>query len=210
MSSTAQPAAEPLRLREAIAFRFTTPLGVAAARELVRDVPRSLAHADFLSRLMLEPGEPPLVSAVLPVNAALFGGRELPFVSELRHTAAGARLAPTPFAPDGRGWAEVGGEATVSGAGPAEPENAGAEPRTAVGSVVEYSLAVTINLRLPSADRWGTRALGKMIELTATSVLRGLVERFPAAVERAAAEAAATEAAGAGVTGTSGAVDASA
>lgn len=175
-----EPEIEPLSMRESIAFRFSTRLDVAAATEFVRDVPRSLTHADFLSGLRLEPGEPPLVSAALPVNAALFGRRELPFVSELQRTAVGARLTPTGLAPAGRGWAEVGGEAKVF-AGGAEG-----------GSVVDYALEVTIHLRLPGADRWGTRALGKMIELTAVTVLRGLVERFPAAVERAAAEAAET------------------
>lgn len=165
-----------LKLEHSIAFSLGSALGEAEARAFVRDVPRSLRHADFLSSLSVLPGDPPVVAAELPVNAAMFGMRSLPFESEVRLTSTGARLTPRPLPHHGAGWAEVAGEARVGGAG--------------AGSRLDYSFAITVHLAMPNAERWGTQALMKMIELTAASVLRRVLERFPAALELAASEAA--------------------
>lgn len=165
-----------LRLEHDIAFSILVALGEADAQAFVRDVARSLQHADFLTALTVTPGGPPTVSAELPVNAAMFGMRSLPFESGLLLTPAGAQLAPRRLAPSGSGWAEVGGEATVVGAGQAE-------------SRLDYKFAVAVNLVTPSSEHWGTRALLKMVELTAASVLRRVLERFPRAIEAAANEA---------------------
>lgn len=161
-----------MRLTEGLVFGFSSHLGEPEALEFVRDVKRSLAAAHLLDRLRVDGGPPALVSANLPVNTPLFGRRELPFASELHFTPQGARLVPTSTEPEGRGWAEVGGEARVA------PEGN--------GSRIDYALDLTIYLDLPEADRWGTRALTKMIELTAGSVLRQLSERLRGAVEEAA------------------------
>lgn len=159
-------------------IRFSLPVAMApaAARAFVRDVPRSLRMADFLSDLQVLEGEPRVVVATLPVNAALFGQRELPFRSVLRDTADGATLTALEIEPDGPGWAEVDGEAVV------RPNGS--------GSTVDYAFRVTIRLRVPSADKWGTQALLKMIAFTARTVLQDVMGRFPQAVRRAAEEAA--------------------
>lgn len=168
------PGEDIVSFAHASSFRLQLPLNRLQALEFVRDVPRSLRYAEFLTDLRLEPGEPPLVSAALPVSAALFGRHDLPFASELHHQLAGASLRPLPLTTQSRGWAELGGEVEVATAGS--------------GSRVDYSFDVTVHLRLPAADRWGTRALTKMIELTAASLLQKLMVRFPAAIERAANE----------------------
>lgn len=161
-----------MRLTEDLRFGFSTQLSEAAALAFVRDVERSLAGQHLADSLRVQSGSPTLVSASLPVNTPLFGRRELPFVSELHVTPSGARLVPTTTETQGRGWAEVGGEAQVV------PEGA--------GSRIDYALDLTIHLQLPEADRWGTKALTKMIELTASSVLRQLSERLRSSVESAA------------------------
>lgn len=161
-----------MKLTENLVFGFSCQLNQEAALAFVRDVERSLAAAHLLDGLKVQPGSPPLVSANLPVNTPLFGRRELPFVSELHFTPEGAMLVPTESSPEGRGWAEVGGEARVA------PD--------ATGSRIDYALDLTIHLDLPEADRWGTKALTKMIELTAGSVLRQISERLRSSVEEAA------------------------
>lgn len=167
-----------MRLTESLSFSFGSELSEAAALSFVRDVERSLTGANLLAGVQLLPGEPLRLSAHLPVNTPLFGRRELPFVSEVHLTERGAALVPAELAYEGRGWAEVGGEATV-------------EPTATGGSQLSYALVLTIHLDLPDADHWGTRALTKMIELTAGTVLRQLSERLPASVEAAAASVAA-------------------
>lgn len=168
-----------LRLEHDIAFSVFVALGEADARAFVRDVARSLEHADFLTALQVTPGAPPTVSAELPVDVAMFGMRSLPFESALLETSVGAQLAPRPKVRSGSGWAEVGGEATVVSAGKAE-------------SRLDYTFKVAVILVTPSSEHWGSRALLKMIELTAAKVLRRVLERFPRAIETAANEAAAS------------------
>ncbi len=168
------PDDERLRFSHTISFQLELALDPLQALEFVRDVPRSLRYAEFITGLRLEPGLPPVVSAALPVSAALFGRHDLPFSSELHLQPAGASLRPLPLGTASRGWAELAGEVEVAAAG--------------LGSCVDYRFDVTVHLRLPSADHWGTRALTKMIELTAASLLSNLMVRFPAAIERAAKE----------------------
>lgn len=168
------PSEELLRFNRAISFQLVLSMSKAEALSFVRDVPRSLAHAEFISDLRLQPGRPPTVSASLPVSAALFGRRDLPFESELHHRPAGASLRPLPLSGESRGWVELAGEVEVAASGS--------------GSSASYDFEVTAHLRLPIADRWGTRALTKMIELTAVSLLRDLMVQLPTAIERAANE----------------------
>lgn len=165
-----------LRLEREVSFRLRVLLAPDAARAFVQDVPASLAHADFLAGVRLCPGDPPTLEARLPVNAAVFGVRDVPFASAVGLTASGATLTPAGPVDHDRAWAEVGGEARV------EPVEG--------GSRLDYALRLTVFLVMPSAERWGTQALLKMVELTAASVLRKVGERFPRAVEAAAEEAA--------------------
>lgn len=163
-------------LTHEVRFSFPVAMPPAAARAFVRDVPRSLRKADFLTDLQVLEGDPRVVVATLPVNAALFGQRELPFRSVLRDTPDGATLTAVEIDPDGPGWAEVDGEAVVRPDGD--------------GSKVDYAFRVTIRLRVPAADKWGTQALLKMIAFTARTVLQDIMSRFPLAVRRAAEEVA--------------------
>ena len=161
-------------LTHEVSFVLDLDLPREAARDFVRDVPRSLSQATFLSDLQVVEGKPKVVTAALPVNAALFGQRELPFRSELTYTADGASLSGLPLAPEGPGWAEVSGDARVLGA--------------ERGCRVEYSFRITIHLALPAPEKWGGRALLSMIEFTTQSVLRGVMGSLPAAVPAAARE----------------------
>ena len=161
-------------LTHEVSFVLELGLPADAARAFVRDVPRSLSQATFLADLQVVESVPKIVTATLPVNAALFGQRELPFRSELAYTEDGARLTGLPLAPDGPGWAEVSGDARVREA--------------ARGCRVEYRFRITIHLALPSPEKWGGRALLSMIEFTAKSVLQSVVASFPSAVRAAAHE----------------------
>ena len=176
-----------MTLEHQVVFDLELALPRAEALAFVRDVPRSLAKATFLEALTVVPGEPELVRAALPVNAAFLGQRSLPFESELVVTEAGARLIGRALDPDGPGWAEVDGEAEVA-------PNAAAG-RGAHGARVRYRFDVRVHLRLPEPERWGGRALLHMIEFTARSVLERVTAQFPAAIQAAAIEAEATVAA---------------
>jgi len=160
-------------LTHRVDFSLDTEMSFEEAMEFVGDVPRSLQHADFLAELQVLTGEPPRVQAAIPVSAALFGQRELPFSSELQRTSSGARLLPLTIIPTGPGWAEVAGEATVSDLG--------------AGRRIDYAFVVTVHLRIPTADRWGTQALVRMIEFTADAVLRKVTQRLPETIAKAAA-----------------------
>ncbi len=173
-----------MTLDHEVTFDFPLALDPADALEFVRDVPRSLSRADFLRSLRLEGGDPTVVAAELPVNAALFGQRLLPFRSELRPTPRGARLVGLPLDPDGPGWASVDGEAEV-------------DPAPG-GSRVRYRFQVRVHLRLPEAERWGGQALLRMIEYTAQTVLERVTAAFPEALGAAAREAEAVVPAGGG------------
>lgn len=168
-----------------VAFDLDLTLPYAEALAFVRDVPRSLARATFLDGLAVEEGLPTLVRAAIPVNAAFLGQRSLPFESELRATEAGAVLVGRALDPDGPGWAEVHGEAWVT------PRSARAGGLTQV----RYRFDVRVHLRLPEPERWGGRALLRMIEYTARTVLERVTAQFPTAVQAAAAEAEAAVAA---------------
>ena len=159
------------------AISFEVPLAVPprVAIAFVRDVTRSLAYARFLRDLRVKPGPPVVVAAVLPINAALFGQRDLPFRSVLTPTESGARLTGLDVPSTGPGWASVSGDAVVrAGDG---------------GSLVAYDLIISVFVALPEAERWGGRALTRLIEYTAETVLARLTAAFPEAVARAAREA---------------------
>ena len=164
-----------MTLDHQVDFDLELKLAPAAALDFVRDVPRSLAHADFLRSLRLEGRDPVVVAAELPVNAALFGQRLLPFRSALEATPRGARLVGLPLDHDGPGWALVDGDADV------EPAAGGAR--------VRYRFHVRVHLRLPEAERWGGQALLRMIEYTAQTVLERVTAAFPAALAAAARDA---------------------
>ena len=91
------------------------------ATQFARDVPRTLSHADFLADLQVVTGDPTVVTAAIPVSAAMFGQRELPFRSVLEPMPTGARLRALDIAPDGPGWALVAGEAGAGRGGVARP-----------------------------------------------------------------------------------------
>lgn len=164
-----------MTLDHEVAFDLALALTPAAALAFVRDVPRSLARADFLRSLRVEGEAPAIVAAELPVNAALFGQRLLPFRSELRNTPRGARLIGLPIEHEGPGWASVDGEAEV-----------GAAPG---GARVRYRFHVRVHLRLPEAERWGGQALLRMIQYTAQTVLERVTAAFPDALRAAARDA---------------------
>jgi hypothetical protein len=155
---------------------FEVPIAAPApvAVAFVQDVARSLEYARFLRGLRVDAGPPSVVEASLPINAALFGQRDLPFRSTLTPTQHGARLDGLDVSPSGPGWAMVSGDAVVRASGG--------------GSIARYDLLVTVHVALPEADRWGTRALVRMIEYTAETVLTRLTAAFPEAVARAAHE----------------------
>ena len=160
-----------MRLTHHVSFDFQLALDRPTAIAFVRDVERSLSHADFLHGLATTPdGE---VHAELPVNAALFGQQRLRFRSRVQPTPQGARLVALDLE-DVPGWAGVSGEARVS----PQPE----------GSRVDYRFEIEIHLALPEPERWGGRALTKMIEVTAERVLARISARFPGAVREAARE----------------------
>lgn len=164
-----------MTLDHQVAFEIELTLPTAEALAFVRDVPRSLAHADFLRSLRVEGADPVVVVAELPVNAALFGQRLLPFRSELVPTPRGARLIGLPLEHDGPGWAQVDGEAEVEAA--------------PTGARVRYGFHVRVHLRLPEAERWGGQALLRMIEYTAQTVLERVTAAFPKALDRSARDA---------------------
>jgi len=168
-----------LRLDHEIAFSLGVALPHAAALDFVRDVELSLRHADFVTNLRVTAGEPRTLSADLPVDGGPFGVRNLPFESVVEVTPNGARLVPRRPDVGGNGWAEVTGEAKVL-----------TVPGPRPGTSLDYTFGITLHLATPSAERWGTQALLKMVELTASTVLRKVASRFPRALEASAAEAA--------------------
>lgn len=159
-----------MKLEHSVAFELPVAMPQPAAIAFVRDVPGSLAHADFLQSLLVD-GD--TIRATLPVNAALFGQRLLPFVSQLRETEQGARLIGLHIEPSGPGWARVAGEAAV-------------EPNPAGGSTLRYRFDIEVHIELPEAERWGGRALLRMIEYTAKTVLERVTAAFPRAIAEAA------------------------
>ncbi len=164
-----------MTLDHEVDFDVELALAPDEALAFVRDVPRSLAHADFLHALHIEGVDPTVVVAELPVNAALFGQRRLPFRSELASTPRGARLVGLHLEHDGPGWAQVDGDAEIV--------------PTPTGALVRYRFQIQVHLRLPEAERWGGRALLRMIEYTAQTVLERVTAAFPAALESAARDA---------------------
>lgn len=165
-----------MQLTHAVDFTFALTLSQVAAVDFVRDVEKSLSKATFIEDLESTGN---IVTASLPVNAALFGQQLLHFRSKLVPTVKGARLEPLPLDTDPAeekqvGWAEVAGEALVKPL----PQ----------GSEVTYHFDITIHLLLPKAEKWGGKALTRMIEFTAKHVLETITSGFPKAVQEAAKE----------------------
>jgi len=161
---------DAVTLEHEVTFDLHLNLSLERALAFVRDVPLSLSKADFLRSLRVEAG---MVYATLPVNAALFGQRLLPFQSALETTADGASLLGQPLDHNGPGWAWVDGDAHVA----ANPGG---------GSRVRYRFHVRVHLQLPQAEGWGGQALLRMIGYTAQTVLERVTAAFPAAIEAAA------------------------
>ncbi|MCA9839075.1 MAG: DUF3809 domain-containing protein [Trueperaceae bacterium] len=167
-----------MKLSHSVSFTFDLILPYAEAVQFVRDAKASLKNASFIDDLQVQDN---LVSASIPVNAALFGQQLLAFKSRLEPSPSGARLIALELDTDQPGWAEVAGEAKVEH-----------KPK---GSQVSYTFDITIHLRLPKAEKWGGKALRKMIEFTAQKVLENVTSQFPCAVQEAAKEAEASYAA---------------
>lgn len=51
-----------------------------------------------------------------------------------------------------------------------------------------YDFDITIHLNLPEPEKWGGRALLKMIHFTAQRVLESIAADFPEAIQTAATE----------------------
>ena len=158
-----------MKLERHVAFTIPSSLDEETARAFVQDVSESLSHATFLTNLKVS--EEDVVSAHLPVNAALFGQQRLRFRSQLERTPDGGRLHGEDL-DDAPGWARVCGTGVVV--------------PTPTGSRLEYTFDFTIHVALPEGERWGGRALLKMIEVVADNVLRRVTESFPKAVTDAA------------------------
>lgn len=166
-----------MRIEHSIPFDIDLSLNQQDAISFVQSVEHSLSAATFINNLQLlyeDTLEHSYIRASLPINAAMFGQHELDFQSLLIPTLKGARLQALPFTTPKAGWAEVTGKAIVSPL-----------PK---GSTVHYDFDITIHLNLPSSNRWGGKALLKMIEFTAQQVLKGIAEEFPKAVQIAAKE----------------------
>jgi len=157
-----------MRLYRTVRFDVPTTLSTDMARIFIRDVAGSLKHAAFLEDVTVRNQ---VVSANLPINAALFGQQRLRFESIITETEQGARLEGLSLN-DKPGWASVGGSAWVQS--------------TPAGNSLAYTFEIDIHLTLPTATRWGGRALMKMIEVTADRVLENVCEAFPAALTNAA------------------------
>ena len=167
-----------MKITHSVRFDFALSLNRGAAVDFVRDVRTSLSKVTFMRDLETsgdtdgEEGE--RVRARIPVNAALFGQQELAFESRLLPTPRGAVLRSVPLETLRPGWAEVSGEAEV-------------RPHPG-GSHVSYRFDIAIHLHLPEPERWGGRALLKMIHFTAERVLEAIIAEFPGAVQAAAHE----------------------
>jgi Tfp pilus assembly protein PilO len=165
-----------MKVSHAISASVDLPLSCREAVAFVQSV-RSLSRVRFMQNLQVSPqadGISQRLRAEIPVDVPLLGHYDLTFASELVPTARGASLQALPVS-GRKGWAQVSGEAEVA-----------ALPG---GSRVRYLLAVTLHVDLPEPERWGGRALLKMVELTAQRVVADITAEFPKAVEAAAADA---------------------
>ncbi len=168
-----------MQISHKVPFEFELNLSKENAIAFVRDVEKSLSKADFI-RDLYRYTETDLghdyVTANIPINAAMFGQQKLAFQSLLIPTENGARLQALPLEIPTAGWAEVSGEAVVLNS------------PTDTSSLVRYDFDITIHLQLPKPEKWGGRALLKMIEFTAQQVLSKVAEEFPRSVQAAAKE----------------------
>lgn len=163
-----------MRLVHELDFELQVPMPFDEALAFVRDVPRSFAKAAFLQQPRFDLGPPPVLSAELPVAAAFFGQRSLPFRSMAEARPSGGALVGVPIEVEGPGWAQVDAEVGVL-------------PLDGHTSSLRYQFSIQVWLRLPEAEGWGGRALQRMIERAGREVLRRLDVAFPQALQEAAA-----------------------
>ncbi|UCH26194.1 MAG: DUF3809 family protein [Trueperaceae bacterium] len=161
-----------MRIDRTVSFSFDLSLSEKEALGFVRDAQLSLSRASFIENLRVERGVVTSICAELPVNAAFFGQRRLAFRSLIEETADGAKLTSQALADRHPGWAEVAGAARVT--------------PLVCGTRVDYAFEISVHLQLPASEKWGGRALVRLIEFTTTRVLEGLSEKFPEAVREAA------------------------
>lgn len=164
-----------MTLSHSVSFEFDIELSPQKAVAFVQDVGRSLGKATFLNDLqVMQQGLCHRVCASIPINAALFGQRQLAFESLLTPTLQGATLVALPVREYETGWAEVSGKAAVAA--------------REQGSRVSYHFDIAIHLDLPEPEKWGGKALLKMVHFTAQRVLERVAAEFPRAVQTAAVE----------------------
>ena len=166
-----------MKIEHSIPFDIDISLNQQDAISFVQSVEHSLSKATFINNLQLLHEDTlghDYIQASIPINAAMFGQHQLDFQSLLIPLANGARLQALPFDTPKASWAEVTGKAIVN-----------ALPK---GSTVHYDFDIIIHLNLPKPERWGGKALLKMIEFTAQQVLKHIAEDFPRAIQTAASK----------------------
>lgn len=158
-----------IRLTREVRFDIPTQLDAQESLEFLRNPSLALQEVDFLSRVLVHPDK--RVTAELPVNAAFFGKRTVRFDSQVENLPNGARLVSLPSM-DETAVVKVAGQATVGD---------GAE-----GSILRYDFQFELIVHVPEPERWGGRALLKMVEFTADRMLEKITAEFPEAVRVAA------------------------
>lgn len=144
-------------------FTLVHPGPPEAALAFVRDPRRSLSRATFLRGLRHEGG---CLSGELLVPLPVLGEVDLPFVSALHPTPAGARLEPRPLSGE-RAWVEVAGEAALG------------------GQDLQFHFTFRAHLRLPEEEGWGAAAFGKMVQAAAARTLDRLARELPGRIREA-------------------------
>lgn len=157
-----------LRLTRDVRFAIPTRLDAQASLLFLRTPALALQEAKFLSNVHVTPDQH--VAAELPVNAAFFGKRTVRFESQVENLPAGARLVSLPTM-DETAVVKVTGQATVG--------------HGSNGCTLHYDFHFELIVHVPEPERWGGRALIKMVEVTADRMLEKITTEFPDAVKRA-------------------------
>lgn len=153
-------------LHAAEEFELLHPDGPEAARAFVRDPALALAKVRFLRGLKAEATG---VLGELVVPVPVLGEVDLPFQSDLEHTADGARLIPRLLDHE-RAWVEVAGVARVQ------------------GHQMHFQFDFKAHLALPEAEGWGGAAFEKMVQAAANRTLSRVGQSLPAGMQAALAE----------------------
>lgn len=167
MDWTARPMS--IRLTREVRFDIPTQLGAQESLDFLRSPSLALQEVGFLTDVRVHPDK--RVTAELPVNAAFFGKRTVRFNSQVENLPNGARLVSLPSM-DETAVVKVAGQATV-----VEGPN---------GANLQYDFQFELIVHVPEPERWGGRALLKMVEITADRVLEKITAEFPEAVRIAA------------------------